>query len=142
MLPAYPLPVIPANELVLLDVANEPYTAHPITPSYRVSLSYLLMKVGFSMSSYQEIMAEQERHRRASESAAARRAEARADDESESLRGIRDSLEKRVRQAEEAAQRADARALSAAKQAKMSFWISVIAVAVSVIGIIVSALVR
>lgn len=94
------------------------------------------------MPSYSEIMAEQERHRRASESAAARRAEARADDESESLRGIRDSLEKRVRQAEEAAQHADARALSAAKQSKMSFWISVIAVAVSVVGIIVSALVR
>lgn len=141
MLPPRPLSVIPTDELVLLDVANDPHTAHPITPS-RISLSYLLMKVGFSMSSYQEIMAEQERQRRSAESAAARRAEARADDESESLRGIRDSLEKRVRQAEEAAQRADARALSAAKQAKMSFWISVIAVAVSVIGIIVSALVR
>lgn len=94
------------------------------------------------MQSYQAFMAEQERQRRSAESAAARRAEARADDEAESLRGIRDSLEKRVRQAEEAAQHADARALSAAKQAKMSFWISVIAVAVSVIGIIVSALVR
>ena len=136
MLPAYPLPVIPANKLVLLDVANQPYTAHFSHPRESE------MKVGFSMPSYSEIMAEQERQRRASESAAARRAEARADDESESLRGIRDSLEKRVRQAEEAAQRADARALSAAKQAKMSFWISVIAVAVSVIGIIVSALVR
>lgn len=141
MLPPRPLSVIPTDELVLLDVANEPHTAHPITP-YRVPLPHFLMKVGFSMSSYQEIMAEQERQRRSAEAAAARCAEARADDEAESLRRIRDSLEKRVRQAEEAAQHADARALSAAKQAKMSFWISVIAVAVSVIGIIVSALVR
>lgn len=94
------------------------------------------------MQSYQTFMAEQERQRRSAEAAAARRAEARADDESESLRGIRDSLEKRVRQAEEAAQHADACARSAKKEAARSFIISVIAIAVSVVGIIVSALVR
>lgn len=94
------------------------------------------------MPSYSEIIAEQERKRRTTESAAARRAEAREDQEIEALFRICDSLEKRVRQAEEAAQRADARALSAAKQAKMSFWISVASIFVSAAGSVISVLIR
>ena len=94
------------------------------------------------MPSYYEIMAEQERQRRAAEAAAARRAEARADQEIEALFRICESLEKRVRQAEEAAQRADARALSAAKQAKISLWISIASIFVSAAGSVISVLVR
>lgn len=94
------------------------------------------------MPSYSEILAEQERKRRAAESAASRRTEARADQEIEALFRICESLEKRVEQAEEAAQHADACSRSAKKEAARSFIISVIAIAVSVVGIIVSALVR
>lgn len=92
--------------------------------------------------SYPEIMAEKDRQRRAKESASSRLAEARAEDEINTLHGIRDSLEKRVKQAEETARRADARALAAEKESSRSFLVSVAAVAVSVVAIIVSVLVR
>lgn len=141
MLPPRPLSVIPTDELVLLDVANEPYTAHPITPS-RVSLSYLLMKVGFSMSSYQEIMAEQERQRRAAEASAARRAEARSEEQLKAIQSIAEAAQRRADIAMQEAASAQARAVSAKKESRRSFIISVISVVISVLGILGSLLIR
>ena len=141
MLPPRPLSVIPTDELVLLDVANEPHTAHPITP-YRVLLSYLLMKVGFSMSSYQEIMAEQERQRRSAEAAAARRAEARSEEQLKAIQSIAEAAQRRADIAMQEAASAQARAVSAKKESRRSFIISVISVVISVLGILGSLLIR
>ena len=141
MLPPRPLSVIPTDELVLLDVANEPHTAHPITP-YRVLLSYLLMKVGFSMSSYQEIMAEQERQRRSAEAAAARRAEARSEEQLKAIQSIAEAAQRRADIAMQEAASAQARAVSAKKESRRSFIISVISVVISVLGIHGSLLIR
>ena len=136
MLPAYPLPVIPANELVLLDVANEPYTAHFSHPRESE------MKVGFSMPSYSEIMAEQERQRRAAEAAASRRAEARSEEQLKAIQSIAESAQRRADIAMQEAASAQARAVSAKKESRRSFIISVISVVISVLGILASLLMR